>query len=151
MQVYKSEKRAVANFDSHSIDIAHRLGKYGQNRHRAVIVRFNTHSAAKRVLRCRCALKLKGTNVYMTEDLTRINANRLHKVRNLETVALAWTRGGKIFTKDLNGVVTKINNDEDIHQVNTMLGRSNQSTWMRGRGGDNIASTQDLANLRMEI
>ncbi|GFS00051.1 unconventional myosin-Vb-like [Elysia marginata] len=135
-----SEKLGVASFDSNSIDIAHRLGKYGQNRDRAVIVRFNTHSAAKRVLGCRRALK--GTNVYMTEDLTKINANRLQKVRDLETVALAWTRGGEIFAKDHNGVVTKINNDEDIHQVNTRLGRSNQGTWMRGRGGDNIASVR---------
>ncbi|GFR67745.1 hypothetical protein ElyMa_002007000 [Elysia marginata] len=47
---------------------------------------------------------------------------------------------GEIFAKDHNGVVTKINNDEDIHQVNTRLGRSNRGTWMRGRGGDNIAS-----------
>ncbi|GFR58168.1 hypothetical protein ElyMa_001761600 [Elysia marginata] len=82
----------------------------------------------------------------MTEDLTRINANRLQKVQDVETVALAWTILGEILAKDHNGVVTKINNDEDIHQVNTRLGRSNQGTWMRGRGGDNIASARSKAH-----
>ena len=79
------------------IDIAHRLGKYIPNKNRAVIVKCVRRQTKIDVMKR--AKQLKGTGIYINEDLTKINAEVLASLRLKEPsrVERAWSHEGKLF------------------------------------------------------
>ncbi|GFR93002.1 hypothetical protein ElyMa_000881600 [Elysia marginata] len=90
----------------YDIDKAHRVGKYRPSSDRAIIVRFNSHSAAEKVLYNRRALKDSGITIM--EDLTKTNVQTLVKVKELASTQQTWTRRGEIFAKNQNNQVFKL-------------------------------------------
>lgn len=81
------------------IDIAHRLGNFEPGNHRVVIVRFIFRTTRNKILANRACLK--GTDIYVNEDLTKLNVNVLSSIRHKrkDEVEFAYTREGKIFVK----------------------------------------------------
>ena len=92
------------------IEVAHRLGSYQSNKDRAVIVRFNSRKVTEEVTSRRRALK--GSGIVIAEDLTKINAARYKKVRELSGVVRAWTKregggGGRFMPLAKTGSIQK--------------------------------------------
>ena len=87
------------------IEVAHRLGSYQSKKDRAVIVRFNLRKVTEEVTSRRRASK--GSGIVIAKDLTKINATRYQKVRELSGVVRAWARRGEIYALGQNGRVLK--------------------------------------------
>ena len=81
-------------------DIAHRLGQRGPGSCRPVIVKFQSRMKRDIVLRNRKLFK--GSNIYMNEDLTRLNQLVLSCVRKKmpDEVDKVWVRNGRISYKN---------------------------------------------------
>lgn len=91
---------------STDIDRAHRVGK-PSHEHRAIIVRLQSHR--HKIMKTRRSLK--GTNVFINEDLTKGNQQLFSEARKLTNVKLAWTRDGRIFVKHRD--------NERIHRIDS--------------------------------
>ncbi|KAH3809673.1 hypothetical protein DPMN_138049 [Dreissena polymorpha] len=64
---------------SKDLDVAHKLGKYVPNKNRPVIVKFVRRQTKIDVMQR--ANRLKGTNIYVNDDLTKTNAEVLASLR----------------------------------------------------------------------
>ena len=81
---------------------SHRVGRRAEDRStpRDIIVRFTTHNTKTAVMRS--ARKLKGTHVFINEDLTKTRATIAWEARTLKRerkISDTWTRDGVIFVK----------------------------------------------------
>ena len=81
---------------------SHRVGRRAEDRStpRDIIVRFTTHNTKTSVMRS--ARKLKGTHVFINEDLTKTRATIAREARTLKRerkISDTWTRDGVIFVK----------------------------------------------------
>ena len=105
--------------DIHETDIlaCHTLERRHENGTQKVIVRFaNRKSKVKAMMNAR---KLKGTNVYINEHLTKKNAELAKTARDLRTagkINSTWTRDCKIFVKDNDGKVSLVKDNSDFDQ-----------------------------------
>ena len=79
------------------IDIAHRLGKYKQGKHRPIIVKFVRRQTKINVFKH--AKQLRQSSIYINDDLTKLNQEVLSAVRIKDRVEVkrAWSYEGKIF------------------------------------------------------
>ena len=92
------------------------------NRTRPLIVRFTTHLAKDKIYKQRA--KLKNTNIYLTESLTKRNTDLYGKCRqHLSTrqfrnrpFSQLWTNDGKIFVR-CREVVKQIKSSADIDSL----------------------------------
>lgn len=102
------EDKLNLTVDEEDIDIAHRLGKYNGSKSRQVIVRFVHRYTKQKVLRN--AKLLKGSRMYIMEDLTRLNQEVLASLRlkSPEFISRAWSYEGKLFAKSKNDIVKRI-------------------------------------------
>ena len=89
----------MCNIHVHDIDIAHRLPQKINNC-RVVIVKLHSRYAKDMILRN--AKNLKGTGIFVNEDLTRKNQHVLMcmKKKSPDDVQIAWSRNGSLFYKD---------------------------------------------------
>ena len=102
------------NLKKDDIDIAHRLGmKKTPKPHetvypRRVIVRFNSRCKRDAILRSRKLFK--GTDIYVNEDLTKVNQLVLSCVRKKmkDEVETAWTKNGRIMYKNKTGAIVEV-------------------------------------------
>ena len=90
------------------IDIAHRMGKKQKNRHRQIIVKFNSRMKKDQILQKRKLLK--GTDIFISEDLTPTNQLVLACIRRKmpDEVQQSWSKGGRLYYKlksDLSTVI----------------------------------------------
>ena len=81
---------------------SHRVGERAEDRStpRDIIVRFTTHNTKSSVMRS--ARKLKGTHVFINENLTKTRATIAWEARTLKRerkISDTWTRDGVIFVK----------------------------------------------------
>lgn len=87
---------------STDIDIAHRLPGREKDTHkdRDIIVKFQSRITKEKILRNR--KQLKGTGVYVNEDLTKLNQLVLMCVKRKmsDEVAQAWSSNGNIFFRN---------------------------------------------------
>ena len=84
------------NISAYDIDIAHRLGKFEENKIRPVIIKFVQRQVKVNVMRN--TKRLKGTPYSINEDLTKMNQKVLSAVRLLakDKVEKGWSyEGGK--------------------------------------------------------
>ena len=90
------------------IDIAHRLGKYKHGINRNIIVRFVSRATKIRVFKHR--KELKAVDVYVNEDLTKLNQDVLTSVRvkRKDIIEQAWTFEGKVYAKSKGGETRQI-------------------------------------------
>ncbi|KAH3768453.1 hypothetical protein DPMN_169666 [Dreissena polymorpha] len=74
-------------------------GKYHREKIRPVIVRFIRRKSKSDVMRN--AKLLKGSGIFLNEDLTKLNAEVLASVRHKdpETVERAWSFDGKLYAR----------------------------------------------------
>ncbi|XP_033740525.1 uncharacterized protein LOC117327576 [Pecten maximus] len=83
------------------IDTAHRLGPYTGQRPRNLICKFTHRRKKMEIIRNRKILKKSG--IVITEDLTRINQQRLKLAYELPCVEKSWSMEGKLFALLKNG------------------------------------------------
>lgn len=88
----------ICDLSINDIDIAHRLPNKA-NENRQVIVKLISRNTKHDIMKNKS--KLKGTGIYLNEDLTSINFEVLMSVKKKmkEEVKDAWTQNGKIFYK----------------------------------------------------
>ena len=96
------------------IDIAHRMGKHKKDRHRQIIVKFNSRMKKDQILRKRKSFK--GTDIFISEDLTPTNQLVLACIRRKmpDEVEQSWSKGGHLYYKlksDLNTVIEVLYKD----------------------------------------
>ena len=87
------------------LDRAHRLGrkKTEKGKHRPIIAKFARHNVKAEVYRKKKLLK--GTNILLTESLSRRRVNMLNVAREKWGKLNVWTNDGEIFAKiDINVV-----------------------------------------------
>ena len=105
------------------IERSHRLGRAvsGQERPRAVIVRFGSERVRDSVYRARGSLKghndgkQQHARIFINEDLTARRATIAFKARELKkqrTIQDCWTHSGRILVKD---------NDNNIHEISSYI------------------------------
>lgn len=117
--VIETLNRYIENLDlkREEIDIAHRLGKKKEGRHRQIILKFQSRMKRDTVLNNRKVFK--GSDIFVNEDLTRINQQVLACVRKKMTdeVERAWTRNGRVFYKTKTDTVLEVKYKEFQHWI----------------------------------
>ena len=95
----KAEKLGV-NVDKGEIDRAHRLGPKTSNKNRPLIIKFKSFNA--KVTICSQRKKLKGTNFYINEDLTKFNMTlfKFGRIR-CSRIKSVWSSDGKILVRNI--------------------------------------------------
>lgn len=90
------------NLEENDIDVAHRLGKFEQGKKRQIIVRLKRRMIKYKIMRQKKSLK--GKNIYISEDLTKLNQEVFSSVRKKmkDVVSAAWTQDGAIKYRDYN-------------------------------------------------
>jgi hypothetical protein len=94
------------------IEVGHRLGKQDDKKPRQIIVQFSSRGTKVDILKNRKLLK--GSGIYVNEDLTRLNQHVFTCIRKKlsDEVEGVWTRNGNIFYKNKMGSVHRVHSDE---------------------------------------
>jgi len=102
-----NEKLKDLNIKSTDIDICHRLGKIRTEKPRPVIVRFISRMTRNDLMYRR--RDLKGTNIYVNEDLSHLNRHMLVNLkRMISQDESVWVKDGTLYHKSGNGRIQKI-------------------------------------------
>lgn len=98
------------------IDIAHRLKKT-QKEKRDVIVKFNSRMVKLQILRKK--KMLKGSGLFINEDLTQLNQMVFNCVRKKmpDEVDSAWTRNGTILYRSKAGTTREVKYEDFQHWI----------------------------------
>lgn len=100
------------NISEKDIDIAHRMGIMQRQAPRSMIIKFTSRLTKIATLKDKRS-KLKGTGVYVQEDLTLLNVKVLKAVRESTRTESAWSIEGQIYAKYKgNGRIEKINYED---------------------------------------
>ncbi|XP_061912355.1 uncharacterized protein LOC133655823 [Entelurus aequoreus] len=107
--------------DCNSIEACHLLPRRGTNDKPSVVLRFVNRK--HKIALLKQGRKLKGTNIYMNDHLTKRNADIARKARQMrreKKILQTWTANCKVFIK-LNGTpenakVLLIRNIEDLNE-----------------------------------
>ena len=83
------------------IDITHRMGKQTNGKHRQIIVKFVSRMTREKIMSRK--KQLKGTDIFIGKDLTRLN-NRvltsMHKNKSKNGIKQTWSKNGNLFFKN---------------------------------------------------
>ena len=95
-------RKLDVQLSTHDVVRSHRIGRKNPEKEtpRDIIVRFTTHNTKVDVMRN--ARKLKGTQLFVNEDLTKVRSTIAWEARTLKRqnkVADTWTRDGTVFVK----------------------------------------------------
>ena len=102
----------------------HRAGKYyPEGRHdakkaRPILLKFVSHKSKVKIMKTK--KEFKGTEFWVTEDLTSENAAKvksLNQLRKDNKIKNVWTVDGKIRVKKLNDTIVMINTKDEIQQL----------------------------------
>ena len=87
-----------AKLTSYDIDIAHRIGKKKKIKKsgRCIIVKFLSRMSKIKCLKDR-KTRLKGTNIFIQEDLTNLNYSVYMAARSNDEVQKCWTIDGSVY------------------------------------------------------
>ena len=105
-------RKLQVNIGDVDIDRSHRVGRRSDEREangRDIIVRFTSHNTKSAIMRN--ARKLKGTRLFINEDMTKIRATMAWEARCLKRdnkLIDTWTRDGVIFTKSKDNKINPI-------------------------------------------
>ncbi|GFR93108.1 hypothetical protein ElyMa_002634100 [Elysia marginata] len=64
---------------------------------------------------------LKGSGTTITEELTKINFNRLRQLKDLDAVERAWTKQGEAYAVGRNGKILKYNTMQSLSEFNRIM------------------------------
>ena len=88
------------------IDRTNRISVPSKNKNRPIIVKFVRHMDRRRVF---TNIKgLKGKNMSITENLTKIRMSALNEARNKSGCSSVWTTDGKIMDKEEGEAKAKV-------------------------------------------
>ena len=115
------------------VDVAHRVGRPREGRHRAIIARFATVTARQRVYdkrrELRNATAVTGSavttdalrQIYISDSLTKRNEETMYNARQMKkdgVIWAAWTDNGKMKIKmERNGATKIINSTEHLREL----------------------------------
>ena len=88
--VFMQNTPGLRNFTADHISVAHRLGKYRQKQNRPVIVRLTHRKVKTDIFRQRKKLRKPNQTVFVNEDLTKLNSQRLHRIKQHPAVMSGW-------------------------------------------------------------
>ncbi|KAK1906207.1 Glutamyl-tRNA reductase [Dissostichus eleginoides] len=100
---------------SEEIEICHTLGKPSESGFQRVIIKLVSRKTKVRMMIN--AKKLKGTGIYINEQLTKSNTDIARTARDLRKrnkIEATWTRDCKIFIKTNEGKVSIVKDSEDL-------------------------------------
>ena len=100
----KSKLRIQVN--DRDLEICHRLGTRTLNKTRPMIVKFRYRDQKYDTMKARKALK--GTGIVLSEDMCSEMQALQRELQNHPGVSSTWTWNGKLFAKNLNGVISTI-------------------------------------------
>lgn len=124
--------KKIINFSSQSLKVpltesdisrAHRIGPKDRNKAggREIIVKFTNHSAKSKIRKASKALK--GTGIYINEDLTKYRSHLLYQARiakRRQDINDAWSFEGNIAVKDKLNKVIIIKNLQQLEKLYTI-------------------------------
>lgn len=104
--------------DDKEIDRAHRVGPRKADKTRPIIVKFKSYDTKMMITKKKSALK--GTRIYINEDLTKENAKTFNFIlKNCKTtVKSVWVADGKILARNNDGKILRIRKFDDLHKFN---------------------------------
>lgn len=119
---YSIESQVIKFFNNHQIEVGsneiancYRLGKMNKTQKpNSILLQLISKKVKNRVLKN--SSKLKGTSVFLNEDLSRRNAEVAgiaRKYRRRGDILKTWVRGGNIFIK-MNGVTPE---SQSVHHI----------------------------------
>lgn len=118
------EDNLRVSLEDNEIEIAHRAGKYSPEgkfdakKARPILIKFQSHKSKEKIMKSK--REFKGSNYWIAEDLTAINAGKvktLNELRKAMKIKNVWTTDGKIRVRKLDDSVIMIFTDEDISQL----------------------------------
>lgn len=110
------------------IDRSHRVGnaRVGRNqRSRELIVKFTNYTSRLNFIKGRKRLRELGTNVYISEDLTKLRKNIYYECRQLvkaKVIKTTFSVDGNIFVIDNNDKKTRVRSTLDLVQFQPQPG-----------------------------
>ena len=111
-------KLGIASFSPEHISVAHRVGKFSQGQNRPVIVRLTTRKVKTEIFKQKKTLKTE--KIFIYEDLTKINTQRLFNLKNHPGVLSAWSFQGKLYCKLTDLRVVNID-DGDLGRIDRLI------------------------------
>ena len=103
------------------VEIAHRAGKYrpegklDSKKARRILIKFLSHKSKEKVMKAK--RQFKGSNYWITEDLTSVNLEKLkylNELRRAGEIRNVWTTDGKMRVRRLNDSIVTITSFDDI-------------------------------------
>ena len=122
VQVLKDKLKI--DVEENDIEIAHRAGKYRPEgrrdvkKARPVLIKFASHKMKVKVMKAK--KEFKGSQFWITEDLTKQTAERmkaLNQMRIANKIKGAWTTDGKIKVRKMDDTIVMISSQDEIHQL----------------------------------
>lgn len=95
------------------IDRAHRVGAMKDGKERQIIIKFTKYHAKSEVLRNRKLLK--GSNIYINDDLTFHNLQLLKYAKSCVDIKSVWSSDGKILVRDYDDNIRRVRKMSDCH------------------------------------
>ena len=122
LEVVNSKAQLTPPLEPSDIDRVHRVGRKSEDKTRAVLIKFSTYRARKRVMERRSHLKkVESTSpVFINEDLTKRRAELFWKARQLKRnnkIHDAWTHDGNIIVKDRNNRIVSIKSSNHLAEL----------------------------------
>ena len=131
------KKLGLTSFSAGHISVTHRVGKFSHGQNRPVVVRLTTRKVKTEIFRQK--KQLQKEKIFIYDDLTKINTQRLFNLKNHPGVLSAWSYQGKLYCKLLDLRILCVE-DGDIDQIDRLLIASpatdrgdNRSHTMRAR------------------
>ena len=94
------------DLESCEIDRTHRVGRPRLGKQRAIIVKFCCYQSKIKVMKCK--RNLKGTSIYVNEDLTFFNNVLFNYARSELKDLLVWSTDGKVLIKQHSGRIVRV-------------------------------------------
>jgi hypothetical protein len=103
------------NLELREIDRTHRVGRLRPGKQRAIIVKFCSYQSKIKVMKCK--KNLKGTSIYVNEDLTFLNKELFNYARaNLKDLPV-WSTDGKVLIKQQSGRIVRAKTKDDVNEL----------------------------------
>ena len=97
---------------SHRLEVKHPEGSSDPN---PILVKFTRYNMRDNVYRARS--KLRGTNIFINEHLTKDRQSLFKKVRTFQSVKKAWTSDFKITALTTDNRKVRVNTERDLEKL----------------------------------
>ena len=130
--VLQLAKDIKANISDDALGRSHRVGPKNDNMPRPIIAKFTGHNSKVEILKHKKELrtddleeKYGKDTVFINEDLTKTRAGwakRARVLKKLKKTSETWTRDGTIFIKHTDDRIDKVNNEQQMKDIEASFG-----------------------------